>query len=519
MNQIDENLGFVDKYLFTTAAKNLDLLDFELPESTGGLSYQMARLSLNQMISSNIDNYPMIDMFFIYSAPNHELLTSQVIGSSVADRNRITTHLSELLQDAQALSAFNNMEWYPFNRQNDHFFLHVIRTGQVYIGAMVSIDRLMKPIATLDLGQGGLAYFAASNGEVIGDHSNGFKIPTDGDQGYLFAKQRSVSGEFELVAAIKDSEVVENLPVIYFLTSAMPYIAILVFLLYLYLLRKMIVRPVHRIVSAMKQIYNGNLGARIPTHAITREFELMNWTFNQMATQIKELKIDLYEEKLSTQRAELKHLQLQINPHFFLNSLNIINSLALIKNYKLISEMSISLVHYFRFMFRSNHRFVQLREEIEHCRNYLKIQELRFPDTLTYAFAIDSSAERMLVPPLIFQCFIENTIKHAVTLDDPIHIDLQVRLLESPAGRFVHMTIKDSGEGFDDIVLRKLEANESLETEEGEHIGIGNIKRRLQYLYQGEASIRFCNEDGARVDIVLPFIEKEEHHVSSAHSR
>lgn len=531
MKQIDENLDVVDNYLFSMAAQNLDLLDFELSAATGGLPYQMARLRLNQVITFDIDNYKMIDMFFVYSQPNHELLTSRVIGASVAARNRFLNQLNALLADHQTISSYNNMEWYPVRWGNDHFLLRIVRTGQVSIGAMVSIERLMRPISSMNLGQGGQAFFATLQGEVMLTPSMStitsstdsgvmaFSNQIGEDQEYLFVKQPSNSGDFALVAAIKDSEIVENLPFILRLTATIPYIVIGIMLLYLYLLRKMIVRPVARIVTAMKQIYNGNLEARIPTHAVTREFDLMNWTFNQMAAQIRELKIHLYEEKLSTQRAELKHLQLQINPHFFLNSLNIINSLALTRNYQLISELSISLVQYFRFMFRSNLRFVKLNEEIAHCKNYLNIQELRFPDTLTYACRVDPDTERILVPPLIFQSFIENTVKHAVTLDERIHIDLQVRLTESQGRRFVHMTIKDSGEGFEETILSKLEANESLESEEGEHIGIDNIKRRLHYLYQGEASIRFCNDGGARVDIVLPFREKEECHVPIAHCR
>lgn len=73
----------------------------------------------------------------------------------------------------------------------------------------------------------------------------------------------------------------------------------------------------------------------------------MSGEFNRMADQIKKLKIDVYEEQLNKQRAELKHLQLQINPHFFLNSLNIIYSFTFTGQYDLIQKMSLYLMRYF----------------------------------------------------------------------------------------------------------------------------------------------------------------------------
>ncbi len=108
---------------------------------------------------------------------------------------------------------------------------------------------------------------------------------------------------------------------------------------------------------------------------------MVNHTFNGMMEQIQELRIHVYEEQLNKQKAELQHLQLQINPHFFMNSLNIIYNLALVKNYALIQEMAISLVQYFRYMFRSNLTFLPLKDELQHIRNYIRIQELRFLDS------------------------------------------------------------------------------------------------------------------------------------------
>ncbi|ULT58745.1 histidine kinase [Neobacillus drentensis] len=84
-----------------------------------------------------------------------------------------------------------------------------------------------------------------------------------------------------------------------------------------------------------------------------------------MSSQIHHLTKDIYNEKLRSQQAELKHLQLQINPQFFLNSLNIIFSLATVKDFSLIQEMTRCLVEYFHFMFRSNSQLVMIQYQTQ----------------------------------------------------------------------------------------------------------------------------------------------------------
>ena len=222
------------------------------------------------------------------------------------------------------------------------------------------------------------------------------------------------------------------------------------------------------------------------------EFRMVNHTFNGMMEQIQELRIHVYEEQLNKQKAELQHLQLQINPHFFMNSLNIIYNLALVKNYALIQEMAISLVQYFRYMFRSNLTFLPLKDELQHIRNYIRIQELRFPDQLAFETSAPEFLLSARIPPLVIQTFVENSIKHAVSSEGPVAIAVRVDLDDNREAPMIVIEVRDWGSGFTEEVLREIRAgNRIVDAQGGEHIGIWNVRRRLGLLYGDRSDIQF----------------------------
>jgi two-component system sensor histidine kinase YesM len=277
--------------------------------------------------------------------------------------------------------------------------------------------------------------------------------------------------------------------------------------LYVLYIRNAILLPIKVITRAMVSLRDGNPDTHISLNASSDEFSIMNNTFNSMISEIKNLKIKIYEEKIDKQRVELKHLQLQINPHFFLNSLNIIYQLANLRDYKLIQEMSFCLIEYFRFMFRSNFTFVSVEEEINHTKNYLRIQQMRFPEHLTYRVSVPDSLLIFPIPPLSIQTFVENSIKYSVNNDTTACVTVEISHECSGAGvAGMIIIIKDTGDGFDLADLERFNRSESIEDNNGEHIGIWNVRRRLSILYGETAWIRFYNGEkgGACVEMRLP---------------
>jgi two-component system sensor histidine kinase YesM len=116
---------------------------------------------------------------------------------------------------------------------------------------------------------------------------------------YLVVGEKSVRGQFSLITLIPDSTILEKLP---YLQRGITFISIILILLlplcFLFL-RKVILVPLRRMVSAMRQIHDGNIEVRIEPYDTSEEFKIVNDAFNKMMEQIHELKINIYEEKIS----------------------------------------------------------------------------------------------------------------------------------------------------------------------------------------------------------------------------
>lgn len=517
MGLIDITLEDIDHYLLKFAAEESGLYILDRPPEADIDQYNLERIWLFTELKDNATYYKALDYFYVYSPLNQDLLFApKLTGSAYSDNEPIKDAITNLLNDEQAMSSYRYDQWSVLHVNEQAYLLRTIKTGNLYIGAGVNADDVMGPLDLLDLGTEGRSLLVDDSYAPLQDETffeeheidltytpNTYRL-TGVDDIYLVIGEKSGMGEFGLVAVVHDQNILEKLPYLQRIILLIATGSILILLISVYFLRKVILLPINRIVVAMRKIKEGYLEARIPDKPASNEFELMNGTFNSMVSDIQQLKIDVYEEQLINQKAELKQLQLQINPHFFLNSLNVVYYLAQEKKYELIQELSFSLIRYFRFMFRSHTDYVLLQDELSHTESYLKIQKFRFPDSLTHAVSVQDDLLDCYIPPLMIQSFAENTIKHAINTDLPTHIDISIRRFGLISDDRLHIQIRDTGQGFSEQVLQQLQQEINLTNEEGEHIGIWNVRRRLRLLYGDQASIAFSNDNGAVVNMIMP---------------
>jgi two-component system, sensor histidine kinase YesM len=517
MNQIDSNLDAVDTYLINLQASETDLQI--MLYSKNEEEYSLAKMRLSNKIKNDIPMYKSIDSIFIYSMSKQDFVGSGDGAYSYNEERAIREFIADSCSELKELKKPQIPNWYVKQLGKEYYLFRILKMGDIYLGSWANVKRLLVPLKMINIGKNGASLLATEQGEpmlneqLVIDNSLNLKLDFNkyhliGDKNkYLFVGEKSLKGNFSLIALVPDNEILQKLPYFQSIITIISAVLILLLPISLVLLRGIIIVPLRKMLTAMKRIQEGDLEARIEPYATSEEFKVVNKTFNKMMGQIQDLKIDIYEEKINRQKAELQHLQLQINPHFFLNSLNIIHALASTKKYDLIQEMTLCLIKYFRYMFKSNLSFVTLEDELQHVQNYIRIQELRFSENLSYNIEAPSYLMKTMVPPLIIHTFIENSIKYAVSMDEQIKLSVNIQLVDLDEGEhLMKVQINDTGEGFKEEVLRELRAGNRVLDDQGEHIGIWNVQRRLALLYKGRANLSVGNTEsgGAMVEIVLP---------------
>src|SRR5690606_34091336 len=144
------------------------------------------------------------------------------------------------------------------------------------------------------------------------------------------------------------------------------------------------------------------------------ETDLLLIGFNRMNSQIRELIQRVEGEQKSKKQAEIQALVAQINPHFIYNSLEAINSLAVLQGNKDISKMVVALGKLLRISISDYQEMIPLSLELEHVRSYLSIQKYRFEDKFHYEIHLDEKIRSCMTLKLIVQPIVENALYHGI---------------------------------------------------------------------------------------------------------
>lgn len=332
--------------------------------------------------------------------------------------------------------------------------------------------------------------------------------------GYLLIAQKSSKCDLYFVEVIQEGSLLSELRFFQVTIYLLPVIMILAFFLYLAYLQRIIITPMHRLTHGMGALGRGTMRVTLPESGAD-EMKYLIRSFNDMTGQLESLRIENYEKQLQaqhaeleTKKAELRSMQLQTNPHFFANSLNIIYSLSAIRDFQTIQKMALLLSRYFRYIMRSDEGIMDIRRELDFVRDYLDIQKLRFTKRLLYRIEADPQFDTCRIPPLTLQPFVENAIVHGfVDPTKPLEISVSVTRDTRTGTKGCRILIEDNGKGFSPEQLEALAHPDFLQTGEIRHIGIWNVLSRLEMTFGTLAEFHATNrpEGGATIELFLPF--------------
>ncbi|MEK4329017.1 sensor histidine kinase [Paenibacillus sp. FSL R7-0312] len=274
-----------------------------------------------------------------------------------------------------------------------------------------------------------------------------------------------------------------------------------------YFIRRL-VRSINSAVNGMKRVKQGIfIPIPVPLRANDESDSLIDG-FNRMSTQINELIEQVQTEQARKKEAEMKALMAQINPHFIYNSLESINSMAVLAGNRDISKMVISLGRLLRISISQNQELIPLQMEFEHVRHYLDIQKFRFGEKFSYELELPEPLRYVMTQKLIVQPIVENALYHAVEQMEE-HGTITVKAQEN--GNDVIIIVKDNGPGFDLEVLmsqwNKERANAKKYSDSG--VGLKNVHERLNIRFGNPYGILVCSSPGfgSTICIRIPKIQ------------
>lgn len=273
-------------------------------------------------------------------------------------------------------------------------------------------------------------------------------------------------------------------------------------LLYL-LLNKLLLVPLGTLNRALKKAETGDWEYRIVEKANSMEFEHSFLAFNEMIEHIQRLKIQNYEKQLEKERMELENLQLQIRPHFLLNSFNLIYALAQKNENNSIQEIMLYFAGYFRYLFRSSNSLELFQKEQQLLEGYIKMAKISYPESLEIEYDYDPEIMFVRVPPLLIHNFVENIVKHVVKKEIVTHISI----IGQYEDKKVTFMIMDDGQGIPEQKVRELDEAMRRTTVDGSHVGFSNSLKRIKYFYGDSADIiiNSVEEEGTCIEITFPY--------------
>lgn len=515
LKQLERGLDDVEVYLFNIGTYNQNLEAMATAQDTD--QRILASYELNNLFYQNLQLYPAIDAFFAYSPKDNQYVFSQKKVKSWEEQEGLRKYIKDTAEQMQGDIPPN---WVAEEIEGDYYFLKFTKKNEMLIGAWVSTETLLENLVTIEIAGLEHLLFLDEEGNPLSqeifqeedeidfrqDFSNYYL--TGKNHQYLVIGERSQKTEFQLTALLRDDRILEGLSTFRKLVIMLIAIAGAGGSLFLGFTRKKIAIPLKNLVNSMSDIQQKESEKEITKATKSNEFEWMNHTFHAMAEEIQNLKIHIYEEKIQRQKTQLDFYAIQVNPHFLINSMNIIYNFARMNQMNMIQEFTVCIVEQFRYTLYGN-GIVHLEEEVEFTKNYLKMQRLRSFNQTDFELKIwiEEGMEKTTIPNLLLQGFVENSVKHTKADKGIVQVEIQAYQEETENGKFINIRIQDSGSGFDPEVLKILNAGEKLVDSRGEHIGIYNIRQRLKLLYGEETQLKFENRSPQGARVVIRFFQ------------
>ena len=389
-----------------------------------------------------------------------------------------------------------------------------------YCVALIEFDfsKIVRQIYQSDLGENGHIVIFDRNYEVVYSSKPEFVEEDYKATKELVLGSRSVNinnQSFNLyISTIADtswkvsvftnnSQVYNSLNLFIALTVATTICLGVIYLIAIYFVIKQVTNPLYKLQNEMNKIKDLNYETKHSSLAGgSKEIIQLEATFNDLMKRIRDLAGKLVEERDNQRKSELKALQNQINPHFLYNTLDSIIYMIDKGESQKAEQMIVALSKFFRISISRGKNIIPVKDEIEHVRNYLLIQKIRFGDQFNYTINVSSVLEGYYCMKLILQPIVENAIEHGLNdAQSGGRIDIKAYI----DGEFIILEVTDNGYGISSEKLKEIEKSFQ---DKNIHRGVGlqNVYQRIKIYYgeKGDIKIHSIEDEGTTISILIP---------------
>ena len=392
------------------------------------------------------------------------------------------------------------------------YAISIYRNNDVALGEIYCLDTIETELEK-ELEKIHGEVFFESGGTVLGDEEAQLKY-----QAFLGHQEEIIRKNYVCRRSVTGTDLVLYLvvPMRFWTYLNAPEVVVLVITLFVVLfaiysyfrVKKELFLPLDHLTSEMIRIGGGDWSSGIHTQSRFLEIQQVIGTTERMIEEIEAQKLLAYEKTIDEQKARLQYLSLQLNPHFYLNGLKTLNFLSMNGENERIQEIIIRLSEYLRYLLQLEKEMVTLESEIRFVIGYISLYREMTDRKISVEWRIARGVEDCLVPRLCIQTFVENSFKYARVGDaeNPLEITITAGRFASETELFLEIIVQDNGAGYQEELLEVL--NEA-PSEQGASVGINNLKRRCEILYDTAAEYAFYNDGGAVSDVFYPWKEED----------
>lgn len=268
----------------------------------------------------------------------------------------------------------------------------------------------------------------------------------------------------------------------------------------------------------MESVQQGHFDVSFSTNRLNSEDEIgcLFKSFEYMTRELERLMKEQYHAGQALQKAELRALRAQINPHILYNTLDLINWEALECGAPSIAELTYSLANFYRISLNKGRHIVTIAEELLHVETYVALENLHFDNAIELVEMVPEEIRGCACINIILQPFVENSINHGF-VNQPSKQSCHIVIRAEQKDKDIYLYVEDDGVG---MTQAEMEAIFTRAKEHPSHgYGITNINSRLKLYYGSEYGVKFDKADngGMQVCIHIPAMTMEEAEARYAH--